>query len=199
MDWKGLLTINQLRCRVLTNRILGQCEYVPVPLLPTYKEVEKQAICSDDDLKRENLCISLKYLKNNKFRLLIILPSDNTCSSQCFTLDLDSGVFYACNPLQMTQATKIICGFVFSIFLNQTSIRAFPQFDEIKACDIFAGEGRVYDVKSISHRIFYLKQIEQFPFQILIPKVCPSLSQNDFTRYEVLNPVEIDTVQIENI
>ena len=196
MDWKGLLTIDQLRCRVLTNRLLGQCDYVPVPLLPKYREVEKQVICTDDDCSRENLCISLKYLKNNTFRLLIILPSNNNFVSECFTLDLESGLFYACNPIQMTKVHKILFGFVFSGFLNQSSIRAFPQLHELKACDIFAGEGCVYDVKSISHRIFYLKQIDYFPFQIVIPKVCPPSSQKDFTRYEVVNPIEIDTFEI---
>lgn len=190
-DWKGLLTLNQLRCRVLTNRLLGQCEFVPVPLLPFYKQVKEDAICShlENDTNRENLCVSVKDFKYNKFRLLIVLPSNYIFSSECFTLDLQTGVYYACHRMQFLPKNRVLYGFVFSVLLNESLLRAFPQFDQMKVCDVFAGEGSVYDTESISTRSFFLKRIKQdrFSFQIMYPEICPYKSEPGFVRYELVN------------
>jgi len=187
--WKGLLSSNQLRCRVLMNRILKQCEFIPKPWLPIYREVGPETIC-EDDLSRENICVSFKKCKYNFFRLLIILPSNEKNSSECFTLDVETGLFYACRPIQFDENKKVFCGFVFGVFVNDTFALAYP--NDITICDFFAGDGSVFDSTCVSDRIHFLKKIKatnRLPlFRFAIPELCSERSIDELVRFEILNP-----------
>ena len=253
ISWKGIACSNQFRCRVLTNRLLHVNEFVPVPILPTFSELDKSAICSDPSNKgdgRENLCVELPDCKHKRYRLLVILPSvslasksnsglgqelgqelfcttttntttqskiqsiiqstiqsvknsillqnqqnqqqkTTTYESECFTLDVTTGVFYASAPISFTEETKLTEGFVFGALLSENEFRAFPLYDNVKACDMFAGDGSVYNPESISERVFFLRKMKpkRFPFGISCPDVCSIKSIKDWVRYELLNPI----------
>jgi hypothetical protein len=171
------------------NRILKQCEFIPKPWLPIYREVAAQTIC-EDDLTRENICVSFKKFKFNYFRLLIILPSNEKNSSECFTLDIETGVFYACRPIQFDECKKVLYGFVLGVFINDKFALAYP--NEITICDLFAADGSVFDSTSVSERIFFLKKIrdqDRLPlFRFVIPEQCSQTSVEELVRFEVVNP-----------
>jgi hypothetical protein len=221
-NWKGFIIPNQLRCRLLMNRILGQCEYVPIPILPEFLKVPSKTILKDlintntiletsikteiQTNERENMCVLVEDFKYNKFRLLIILPSNYKYCSECFTLDLKTGIFYACKPIQLQPNTKIYYGYVFSVILNENTFTVFPKNEDIKIIDVFAAEGSIYNKESISERLYFLKklglqneidqkktyqtvQTKRLPFDVLYPNLCPETSIKNLRRYELLTPL----------
>ena len=241
-NWKGLIIPNQLRCRVLMNRLLGQCEYVPVPIVPEFLKVPSKTLLTESTTiksnlsnqtnetnqtneinqtktnEKENMCVLVQDFKYNKFRLLIILPSNLKHCSECFTLDLKTGIFYACKPIQLQSNTKIYYGYVFSVILNENSYKVFPNYEDIKIIDVFAAEGSIYNTKSISERLYFLKKLclqsrtlklneiqpqiplsllnlhlqsKRLPFDVLYPDVCPQESTKNLRRYELVTPLPL--------